>query len=174
MTTVTTKDLPALHATTDAISAALEPQFAALLKDSKDDANVLSRAAYEALLPVHTTTGVTAEQAADVIKFNQHFFAGAHDAFAKASAAHAVTNQKVETTAVEVQMLEKDRLDMGWTKAVERNAGLPKDGQPAEKKTVYGTMTSKLIVTGSDTGVGELNKVMKRSKAAAQALFGNN
>jgi hypothetical protein len=109
-----------------------------------------------------------------VLKVRAHdkaFIAAAADAFGNVSRAAAVDNGSLNDTSGRFPMVGGSYFDVTWQRSVERNAGIPKQGEVATKKTVYGAMSGKAVMGGSDSGAGELNKVFQRQKGAAAALF---
>lgn len=157
-----------LHANTEAVVDKLQDQLSYTVEGTT--AIITSaEGAYEKLLP----SEVPLEAAKALQKFVPHFIAGGNEAVGNLARQIANDNPNVTQVTARIPMLGKDRLDVTWNRSEERNAGIPKSGEVAEKKTVYGTMTAKLTVTGTDAGSGELNKVFKRQKAAALEMFGS-
>jgi hypothetical protein len=99
------------------------------------------------------------------------FIAASADAFGNLSRAAAVADAKMTETSARFPMVGGSYVDFTWDREVERNAGIAAKGEVAPKKTVYGAMSGKAVMGGSDSGAGELNKVFKRQKQAAYDLF---
>lgn len=158
--------LPDLHEKTTGHSTALGNEFTV---DIKGKTIEVASDIYERLLP----QDLTMAQCRAVHDYEAHLAAGFVDAVATAALTAAGKHKGLDTVSASLPMAGRNRLDVTWTREVERNAGLPKEGQQPEKKIVYGTIATKAIVTGFDSSIGELNKVGKRQKAAAAALFGN-
>lgn len=123
---------------------------------------------YESLLPEDLPVDLVRR----LSTHNELFFAAAVDATGDAARSAAHTNAELKHVNVSFPMTGKDRFDIQWDHSAERNAGIAPKGEVAPKKTVYGVMSAKLTVSGTDTSVGELNKVIKRQKQAAHDLFG--
>jgi hypothetical protein len=156
---------PKLHAHTQEL---IEKMNDMVSIDAKTGVVSFVQDAYERLLPAD----IPLATAKALQAHNNHLYAAAFEVVGNLSRTTAAKHKTLTATTAELPLIGKDRLDIGWNRSVERNAGLPKDGQPPEKKTVFGTMTAKLTVSGADASIGELNKVAKRQKAAALELFG--
>lgn len=163
-TIIKPKTLPELHETTQGLSAAA---LASITVDSKTG-HITIDTSYEKLLPIDLPMAMVKA----VKSHEKHLIAALADAVATASLQAAKKHPNLTVTDAEFDMSSGDRFDVTWTKSVERNAGIPKAGEVAAKKTVYGTITGKLTIAGADTSIGELNKVAKRQKAAAMEMFG--
>jgi len=122
---------------------------------------------YESLLP--------ADIPADLVKrintHNEMFMAAAVDAVGDTSRDSASQNADLTVVNASFNMTGRNKFDVQWDREVERNAGIAEKGKVAPKKTVYGAMSAKLTVAGTDSGTGEMNKVMRRQKQAAHDLF---
>jgi hypothetical protein len=114
-------------------------------------------------LPIETVQRVRAHDKA--------FIAASADAWGDLSRAAAVEDGTLQSTTARFPMTGGSYVDFTWDRAVERNAGIAAKGEVAPKKTVYGAMSGKAVMGGSDSGAGELNKVFKRQKQAAYDLF---
>jgi hypothetical protein len=168
MSTDVKDKLPELSAATLELSKQLQSKIEI---DTKTGIATIGQDAYEQLLPAD----IPLETVKKLQAHHTHLFAAAFDAVGTKALAVANTAKKLTEVTASFPLAGKDRLDVTWTKEVERNAGLPTgDGKPVPKKTVYGVMTGKLITTGTDTGAGELGKVAKRQKAAALEMFGSS
>jgi hypothetical protein len=122
---------------------------------------------YESTLPVD----LPAEIVKRVNAHNELFMAAAYNATGDAARAAAKDNPGLKQVNATFGMLGRNKLDVQWDREVERNAGIAEKGQVAPKKTVYGAMSGKLTVAGTDTGSGELKKVAMRQKQAAFDMF---
>lgn len=127
---------------------------------------------YEATLPSDPVPDNWLEAAKRLGVHNETFIAAAVNAIGDAARAKASENSELRSVDATFPMIGRNKLDVSWNHSEERNAGIPKKGEVAEKKTVYGTMTAKLTVAGTDSGSGELGKVFRRQKQAAHELFG--
>lgn len=156
---------PKLHETTVALAEKLGDMMTI---DAKTGQITIVQDAYERLLPADISIATVKA----LKTHEQHLYAAAFEAVGNLSREYAGKHNGLDRTQAELPLVGKDRFDITWNRSVERNAGLPKDGQPAEKKTVYGTMTGALRVSAADASRGELNKVATRQKAAALAMFG--
>ena len=168
MTTATAEKaikLPDLHEKTTAHSDAFAKELTVDVKAKRIE---IASDIYERLLP----EDLTIAQCRAVHDYEAHLVAGFVDAVATKALESASKHKTLDVVTASLPMAGRNRMDVTWTREVERNAGLPKEGEPTVKKTVYGTIVPKAIVTGFDGSIGELNKVGKRQKAAAMAMFG--
>jgi hypothetical protein len=164
--TAQVKELPTLHATTAELSEALQKHMTI---DAKSGDITIDADAYEKLLPASIPLATLKA----LQEHNTHLFAAAFDAVGTVASGAAAKQKGITEAKAVLHMVGKDTFTVDWTKSKEVNAGIQRAGEPpVAKKTVYGTMTAKLSVTGTDASVGELNKVAKRQKAAAMDLFG--
>lgn len=159
------KELPKLHETTVALAEKLGDMMT--IDTNTGQINVVQDA-YERLLPPDIPLAMVKA----LKTHEQHLFAAAFEAVGNMSREYAHKHNGLDRTQAELPLTGHDRFDITWHRTVERNAGLPKDGQPAEKKTVYGAMTGALRISSADASRGELNKVAIRQKAAALEMFG--
>jgi hypothetical protein len=126
---------------------------------------------YESTLPVEPPPSTWIECAKRLNTHNELFIAAAYNAVGDSARAAAAENPSLKVVNATFGMTGRNKLDVQWEREVERNAGIAEKGKVAPKKTVWGAMSGKLTVAGTDTGVGELNKVVRRQKEAAFALF---
>lgn len=111
--------------------------------------------------------------AANVLQNHKiHLYAATADATSTLSLEAVKKHKHLETANLTVGLEGKDNVQVGWTRSEQRNAGVPKAGEKAEKKTVYGAMDFELNVTGTDPKVGVLHKVKLRALNAAKAQLG--
>lgn len=160
--------LPELHEKTSQAEEFFKKHLTLDVKEKKLNTG---DAAYEQLLA--EMTDIPLAMAKAVHSFDQHAIAGFAAAVTSMSNAGAKKHKDLDTVDAVLPMLGRDRFEVRYTREKEVNAGIQKAGEPpVEKKTVYGTFSTKLVVAGADTGSGELNKIAKRSKAAAMEMFG--
>lgn len=165
VTVTDAKAAPALHDTTQSLVEKLNDMASI---DPKSGKITFVADAYERLLPADIPLSTVKA----LKQHDSHVYAAAFEVVGNLARQTAHKHQALTGADATLPLVGKDRFDISWNRSREVNAGIPKDGQPAEKKTVYGTMTGKLVVTSADASVGELNKVAKRQKAAAMEMFG--
>jgi hypothetical protein len=122
---------------------------------------------YESTLP----DDITIDMVKRINTHNELFIAAAYDAVGDAARGAALEHEGIKQVNATFGMTGRNTLHVQWDRAVERNAGIAEKGKVAPKKTVYGAMSGKLTVAGTDTGSGELGKVARRQKQAAQDMF---
>jgi hypothetical protein len=122
---------------------------------------------YEKTLPVD----LPLETVQRVRAHDKAFIAASADAWGNLSRSAAVEDRAITSTTARFPMVGGSYTEFTWDREVERNAGIAQKGEVAPKKTVYGAMSGKAVMGGSDSGSGELNKVFKRQKQAAYDLF---
>ncbi len=156
------KDLPALHEETIAMSAALQKVATVDKKtgDIESPSDIYEKLAAEA--------GLTNGQ--DWAKFNTTFFAASAHATGELGSKTMAKNKDLTVAVARFPMIGKDSWEVKYTKSKEVNAGLPKEGAPTEKKTVYGQVTGVLDIYATGK-VGEMSKVKQHLAAAAATLF---
>lgn len=182
----TKETLPVLDPKTISIAASVKEAVAAgvtLKKNANGGQDAYLKGdekLFKSLLPETTTTAsgkeLTRDETYDVLLQSQD-----HRTFVVAGVAEALSetarelrgkHDDLDTVFIEANMGGRDKYKAHWTHKVEENAEIPKKGEVAAKRTVYGSITGKFQVHGTKPGAGELNKVFDRSKQLSQDLFG--
>jgi hypothetical protein len=135
---------------------------------------------FKSLLPETTTlssgTVLTRDETYDALLQNlEHrtfVTAGSADALGTVSNDLRKKHDDLHTVNMEVNMGGRDKLKLHWNYKTEENAEIPKKGEVAAKRTVYGAIGGKFQAHGTKVGSGELAKVVDRQKALAESLFG--
>lgn len=115
-------------------------------------------------------TNISESDVKEVQKVTADVFAASMNAVGELAVAAMKKNKKLDQVSVEIPVL-KDTISHVVQRQKEVIAGMPKDGQEREMKTVYGFVSSKYVndVSGSK---GEAKKVRAHIAALAEEAFG--
>lgn len=106
-------------------------------------------------------TGIGEEEYKKVRKFDTDYAAATATVFGMAANDMAAKEDTIKNLATKVRFgFDTSCIEFSWQRSQEVNSGIPKAGQPAEKKTKYGSMRVKVSRADENEAVNMVRRAI--------------